>query len=309
MLKTLKILPGVHQKPDATAAEIDGALAGARAEIEAAERAGAEADAAYRDGLLRLEEPELEKLIADRHTATVRRDRAVALVSALTERLAVLQAAEDQAERRARYDAARNAQAAAAKVLATEYPKLARGLVGVLRTAAEADALARVANEALPDGYERLGSVEGKVRREPNVPSRIVNDETFTAWCGPNGHRLDPDAQAKVKPGPDGVSGTWTPLYSSPVPVTLRRFRRVTTVPEAAGRSVPSLASTLNLPPLRATHTPFWRAEAAENPAGIIAAIDAASPSWGKSAGPAVIYDPEPCTEIIPLDEPADQAA
>ena len=239
----------------------------------------------------------------------MRRDRAVALVSALTERLAVSQAAEDQAERRARYDAARKAQAAAAKVLATEYPKLARGLVGVLRTVAEADALARAANEALPDGVDRLVTVEGMARREPNVPERIVADETFSAWCGPGGHRLDPEAQAKVEPGPNGVSGTWKPFGSPPVSVSLRRFRRVTSVPEALGRSVPSLASTLNLPPLRPTHAAFWTAGATENPAGIIAAIDAASPRWGQSAGPAVIFDPEPRTEIIPLDEPADAAA
>ena len=45
------------------------------------------------------------------------------------------------------------------------------------------------------------------------------------------------------------------------------------------------------------------------NPAGIIAAIDAASPRWGQSAEPAVIFDPETRTEIIPLDEPADAAA
>lgn len=309
MLITLKSLLGVHRKPDATATEIDGALAGARAEIEAAERAGAEADAAYRDGLLRLEEHELEKLIADRQTATVRRDRAVALVAALTERLAVSQAAEDQAERRARYDGARKAQAAAAKVLATEYPKLARGLVGVLRTLAEADALAQSANEALPDGVDVLVTVEGMARREPNVPERIVSDERFTAWCGLGGHRLDPEVQAKVEPGPDGVSGTWKPFGSPPVSVTLRRFRRVTSVPEACGRSAPSLASTLNLPPLRATHAPFWTAGAADGPAGIIAKIDAVSPSWGLSAGPAVIFDPEPRTEVIPLDELADQAA
>lgn len=309
MLATLKTLLGVHRKADANSAEIDAALAGARAEIEAAERVAAEADAAYRDGLLRLEEPELEKLIADRQTATVRRDRAIALVSALSERLAVSQAAEVQAERRARYDAARKAQASAAKVLATEYPKLARGLVSVLRTIAEADALARAANEALPEGVDGLATVEGMARREPNVPERIVADETFTAWCGPGGQRLDPEAQAVVEPAADGVSGTWKPFGSPPVSVTLRRFRRVTSVPEAFGRSLPALASTLNLPPLRPTHAPFWTADAAEAPAGIIAAIDAASPNWGQPAGPAVLFDPEPRTEVILLDEPAADAA
>ncbi|GJE46864.1 hypothetical protein [Methylobacterium soli] len=155
MLKTLKSLIGINQKADAAAAEIEKAPSDARDEIMAAERVNAEADAQYRAGLLSLDDAEAQKIVADKQAATLRQDRAAALVEALSSKLALAQAAEVQARRRRQYFEATKDQAAAAKVLATEYPRLARSLAELLFTVAEADALAQVANEVLLAGVDR----------------------------------------------------------------------------------------------------------------------------------------------------------
>ena len=308
MLKTLRTLIGVHHKGDATAAEIETALAGAHAEISAAEHARAEAVAAYKAGLLALDDDQAQRLVAAREAAELRRDRALALVEALTEKLVAARAAEEQAGRRARYEAAEKAQAAAAKVLAAEYPRQARALAELLRVVAEADALAQDANAELPAGAERLPSVEARVRREPDVPGRVLSQEVFATWCGPSGYRLDPEAAAQVEADKDGTTGTWKPIGHGPIPVTLRRFRRVVTLPEATGRDIAPLAASLNLPPLRATSTPYWLADGASSPCGILARLAELAPTWGKRVGPAVLYEPAPETEIIPLDDAAQAA-
>lgn len=308
MLKTLRSLIGVHQKGDATAAEIEAALAGAHAEISAAERAEAEAVAAYKAGLLALDDDQAQRLVAAREAAELRRDRAGALVEALTEKVAAARAAEDQAGRRARYEAAGKAQAAAAKALAAEYPRHAQALAELLRVVAEADALAEDANAELLAGAERLPSVEARVRREPNVPGRVLSDAVFTAWCGPNGYRLAPEAAAQVEADAAGTTGTWKPIGHDPIPVTLRRFRRVVSLPEAVGRDIASLAASLNLPPLRATSTPYWLADGASSPRGILARLADLAPTWGKRVGSAVAFEPSPETEIIQLDVAASAA-
>lgn len=66
MLKTIKALIGVTQKGDASTAELEAALDGARTEIEAAERDRAAAEKAYQDGLLSLDEAALAKLVLPR---------------------------------------------------------------------------------------------------------------------------------------------------------------------------------------------------------------------------------------------------
>lgn len=309
MFKTLRSLIGVHHKGDATVAEIETALAGAHAEISAAEHARAEAVAAYKAGLLALEDEQAQRLVADREAAELRRDRALALVEALTEKLTSTRAAEEQAGRRAAYEAADKAQAAAVKVLAADYPRHARALAELLRVVAEADALAEVANADLPDGADRLLSVEGRVRREPDMPARIASDEAFSAWCYSSGQHVHADDQGTLTPNSDGRTGTWKPFGGgTPVPVSLRRFRRVVTLPEAPGRDIASLAATLNLPPLRATSMPYWPAGGADGPRGILARLAELAPGWGKRVGAGVLYEPAPETKIIPLDDAASAA-
>lgn len=308
MLATLKSLISVHQKANATTAEIEAALAGARDEMAAAMRVRDSAAAAYRDGLLSLDVATLHQLTADQSAAIIRGDRATALVEALTGQLAAAQAAEDQMQRRERYDAAAKARSTAAKVLATEYPKHARALAGLLRTVAEADALVEGANEALPAGVERLTSTEGEVRRYPGTPGRVLKEESFTRWCRPDGSELFHTDQPKVEVNADGVSGTHRSDHHPPITVHLRRFSKVTRIPEGYPTNIASLAATLNLPGLNARHVPFWRYGAAELPAGIVARLDEDAPLWGKLVGP-VDAEPAAVTEILPLDEPADRAA
>ena len=310
MLKTLRSLIGTARKPDVTSAEIETALAGARAEITAAEQAKADAEKAYKAGLLALNDEQADALMATMELAARNRDRAIAVVEALTERLGETRAAEDQAGRRTRYEAAAKAQAAAAKVLAAEYPKLARALVEVLRTVAAADVLAEAANQDLPDGVESLTSVETRVRTEKGEPARITAQEDFSTWCRLGGTRLHPDDAPQVKPNPDGHTGIWKPIGGDPVPVVLHRFRRITHLSDAPGLRASTLASTLNLPGLRAAHSPFWLArDDIHRPASIVAAIEASAANWGQARGRTVMWDPTTHVEIVPLDEPASAAA
>ncbi|QRE78259.1 hypothetical protein [Methylobacterium aquaticum] len=185
MLKTLKSLIGVVRAPDAPSSELESALASAEAQVTAAAGEVSEAEAAYQAGLLDSDDAGLARLRSAREAASVKQERAAALVTALRQRIAAVQVQEDEAGRRERYAAAKRASAAAGKVLATEYPRLARDLVAVLRQVAEADLLVIAANEALPAGAERLFPTEALVRREPDTPERVLKDEIFTAWCGP----------------------------------------------------------------------------------------------------------------------------
>lgn len=306
MLKTLRSFIGTARKADATSAEIETALAGARAEITAAEQAKAEAEKAYKAGLLALEDDQADALMATMELAARNRDRAIALVEALTERLGEARAAEDQAGRRARYEAAAKAQAAAAKVLAAEYPKHARAIMGLLRGIAEADALARAVNEVLPAGLEPLPyTAEQRVRSAPDRPGGVQSEETFSAWCWPGGEQLCPEHVAQVEADEGAMQGLWKSRTQPPKPVVLRRFRRVTSSYDTPGVRAPALAATLSLPGLHARHLAFWRAGQEEHPSSIVAAIDAAAPLWGKEFGPVVQFEPTTSTRIVPLDEPA----
>jgi len=311
MLSTLKSLIGVRLQADAASHEIEAALASARDEVAAATRDRAAAEAAYRDGLLSLEVADLQQLTTEQSVAVIRRDRAAALVEVLAGKLADAQAIEEQGRRRARYDAAAKAQAAAGKVLVSEYPKLARALVGVLRTVAAADLLAQEANEHLPDGVERLISVEGQVRREKNIPQRVLSDEKEHAWCRENGMRLDPIDLKDLVVDVGGTTGTVPSRIqgAAPVPVRVRSFRRFTAIPEAMGKNARPLASTLNLPGLRPSHHDFWRADAASSPGGVIQHLDEVEPQWGKSVSSTVQDEESPRTHVILLDEPANRAA
>lgn len=311
MFATLKSLISVHQKTDATSTEIEAALAGARDEMATAMRDRDTAKAAYDDGLLKLDVPALHQLTNDQSAAVIRRDRAAALVEALTKQLAGAKTAEDQVQRRERYDAAVKARTLAAKVLATEYPKHARALAGVLRTIAEADVLVQAANEALPTGTESLSRTEDEVRRFPGTPGRVLEEKTISLWCYPDGSTLHDANQVDVVLNADGVSGTYQPkhpAHSPPVTLHLRHFRKVKRIPGGYSETVTPLAEKLNLPELHALHVPFWKYGAETRPAGIIKWLDERAPLWGKRVRPTE-DSRDVVIEILPLDEPANRAA
>ena len=132
LAKDLASLVGIARK-ETDSATIEAALIEARSQIEAATREREAAEAAYRDGLLDSSQVELEKRLAEKAAATVRLDRAEALVAALTQRLTMAREEQDRARRKAIHDDTTKCNAIRAR-LPAEYRTHALAIRNLLRT-------------------------------------------------------------------------------------------------------------------------------------------------------------------------------
>jgi chromosome segregation ATPase len=163
------ILEFLRRASKASAAELRGAL-----EQAATESAGVEAELgrlerARRSLLLEGTDAELEKHDHAIGSARRARDRAITAKAELEQQLAAAIDREAVAALDAERDAAEREAQAVAKALATDYPKLARGLVSLLKRLEAAEEEVKRVNRKLADAgrEERLKTVETRALPHP----------------------------------------------------------------------------------------------------------------------------------------------
>jgi len=211
-------------------------LSEAHAQVEAAIRDRDAADTAYRGGLLDVSEADLEALLREKGAATVRLDKAEALVVAFNTRIAAVRESEARVVRQAIYDDA-VAKAAAIKArLPGEYTRHALAIRHLLRDLCEAEAAIVRAGEEASD-FPPIASPEIELRAPHGLAEEIVEQETILLWCMDG--RTDPlpnDRQSKVRRSADhfdrGIlympsgGGPYTPTTALTVECTLRPYTR-----------------------------------------------------------------------------------
>ena len=169
-------------KDGASAAELDAGIIEAREAVKHAEGQAAEANRAYRAGLLSLDESALQKLVEAQTAANVRRDRAQAIVQALSEKLAEARNAEAETDRCRAYEAAKQAAQAAVKTL-NAYPGLVDQFIRLMREVNEAEMAVEAVNRDLPRGATAIASPEIAVRGIPPLPRKVLHEETVLLWA------------------------------------------------------------------------------------------------------------------------------
>jgi hypothetical protein len=149
MFESLKALIGTARAKSAPSADLAAAVPEARREVEAAERAEAAAASAYAEGLLRLDDRELQALIDGRTRAKIRRDRAQMLLSTLETNLSAAREAEAIAALTTERAVVERELTTISGLIRTEYPKLATALVAMLERLEAADTAITAVNEKL----------------------------------------------------------------------------------------------------------------------------------------------------------------
>ena len=268
-----KIRGALSGKAAPTSAALFDLLTGARAELADAEHRLADAEAGRADAVLG---GDAARTAARASLAAARDDRddAAAAVAALEVRHAEALTAEEEADRRACYDAALALRDAAARRLRKDYPRISRDLVDLIRTVYTADAAVETVNGALPKGAEPLISSESLVRDIPGRPARVVSEEIIEEWTREGLDRPAVDVELRgleidEKTG-DGIIRTEVPYQhddrtGKPVMyVTIhhykrRRFLKTVTLPAGNTRWGERFYN-LTLPGLRSIDPPYIRA-------------------------------------------------
>ena len=260
MMKTIRNLLGLAQREDATSGELAPSLPAAEAELAAAQEAAAAADAAYRTAMLTADNVALRKLRDDCTDAAIRIDRANELIKVLRERFSDAQAREEQARRVEVYQAAKRQAEEARSALIEMYPAFAGGLADLLRGVAEAEIAVANANADanLPRGAAPLQGVEHTVRDDVGTPEEILSEEDVVIWCRPGDLRHDSVGQEYVRF--TGNRRGYVQSSNGPAEHLVPRTFTVTRYIPAYSADAPyALATTLNLPGLKAGDPAYFR--------------------------------------------------
>lgn len=142
----------------------------------------------------------------------------------LEERLAAALADEEEATRRAQYDAALGYRDAARSRSKKDHPKLNQGLCDLQSFIADANRKIAIVNNRLPKGAAPLDDVEA-FRDVPGSPREVVKEETFQQWCYVGGGVLGERAVSEVKADKEGGHFIVNDLAER-VPVVQVDFRR-----------------------------------------------------------------------------------
>jgi hypothetical protein len=146
------------------------------------------------------------------------------------------------------------------------YPEAAQKIVGILETAARAEAAIAAANGALPAGSTPLPSVEQSVRGLPGLPRKDVRVTETDTWCfarGTGKSEVEPRDIGNIESA-DGVTGilarrTHTgATWDHPVPVHKRVRRRVDYMESWSAYRPEPLAATITLPGLLPGQCAVW---------------------------------------------------
>lgn len=260
------------------------ALEKAKVELEAAEAAVVAAKTAYDDGLLTSDKKTLRVLLDDATEAGIEVDQVKARIAKLEREHEKAIEAEAENVRQQQYDKAKELVEAARKKLPS-YEKAALQIRDVLRSIAEADMAVELANESLPAGAARLEKAED-IRSTRQLYREDLKHETVELWAGVGDQRtpipdhlqrqVNPDARPRAGVASNGevaFTGRVRTDGGGTLEVVKRRFIRTKYLPDRSGWHAPSLAASVELPPLAAGSSPFWSA-VSHPPHSILAALD-----------------------------------
>lgn len=175
MSKNLSDLVAIFKRPSAKAAELDLALSDARLALDEAEARKLRAERSYTAGLLDAGDAELQKLRSSREDAILGRDRAAALVSSLEARLTETRIAEEAAAFRAERNELDARAARIAERIKTDYPRLARELVNLLKDIGPTDRQIIAMNSRIAtrnDGTPLIVDVQSRGLPQPRARMR-----------------------------------------------------------------------------------------------------------------------------------------
>lgn len=242
-------LIAIATKSKTTSAEIQTALAGARALIMAATAEHDQAEADYRAGLLTMNESQLQSVADAKAKAIIRRDRATALVETLEARLAETTEAEAATGRKTAYEDAQAQAQRAAALLRERYPALCEQMCALLREVYTAEAAVIAANQKLPADAQPLQGPEFMARGTPGRDRRVVSEATVELWARPDGtqpaanqHAIVglEDGTGQIPKGPMALQGSGR--------FVKRQFIRREIVPARRTHMPAALANHLALP-------------------------------------------------------------
>lgn len=242
-------LIAIATKSKTTSAEIQTALAGARALIMAATAEHDQAEADYRAGLLTMNESQLQSVADAKAKAIVRRDRVEALISTLEARLAETAETEAATGRKTAYEDAQAHAQRAAEMLRERYPALCEQMCALLREVYAAEAAVIAVNRDLPAGAAELQGPEFLARGTRGRDRRIVSEETVELWARPDGtqpwanqHSIVEleDGSGQIPKGPMALQGSGR--------FVKRQFIRREIIPAQRAHVPAALATQLALP-------------------------------------------------------------
>ncbi|CDX22111.1 hypothetical protein MPL3356_390151 [Mesorhizobium plurifarium] len=298
ILKSMRGQPKTVEQLQATLDALD---------IEGLEAAAENLEVERRRVLLDGTDKDLEAIEAKIASANRDIERAYAAKTELTKRLEAAKAAATESELRARYDAAKAQADAAGKMLRKEYPELAKRLVSLIRTLAEADVAVEEANRQLPADAPPLLPAEILVRRRPGTNEKIISEKEVSLWV--HAGTVTPfaeDRQAEADQREKDYAANWNGLPPDGViqvgssRVVKRRFIRKTYVPRGNAMLHTPLAS-IELPGLVGGDPPFWDQfrVSVQSPRSILARLQELATL--KPAPPAEAG--QPVVELIPIAE------
>lgn len=261
---------GLKRKPSSKIPSSEIALAVARAALEASLRRLDESTDRYKIALAADDRDAALAARREEGDAAVERDLATARVERLEAELAQARAAEAEAERRMRYEAAKKARDAAADRLRKDYPRLARELGALLAEVAASDEAVRGANSDRPADAPDLLPAECIVRNRAGAPEKILKRERIEEWAyEASGERVGDAAGYRLPPA--GDRGVLVPPGGGrTIGVVKRPFNRVTFFPAQPPRFADQLLAAVRLPGLHVDDLPIYppepaaRADAAE---------------------------------------------
>ncbi|CDX39196.1 hypothetical protein MPLA_290070 [Mesorhizobium sp. ORS 3359] len=256
ILKSMRGQPKTVEQLQATLDALD---------IEGLEAAAENLEVERRRVLLDGTDKDLEAIEAKIASANRDIERAYAAKTELTKRLEAAKAAATESELRARYDAAKAKADAAGQKLQREYPELAKRLVSLIRTLAEADVAVEEANRQLPADAPPLLPAEIVVRRRPGTNEKIISEKEVSLWCHANSWDLFAEnRQAEADAREKEHAANWNGLPPDGIihvngghRVQKRRFLRRTYIPSSGAIPHSPLAS-IELPGLVGGDPPFW---------------------------------------------------
>lgn len=178
-----------------------------------------------------------------------------AIMAEVERRHAAAVKADEQDRRRGLYDVAKAEADAAALALSRTYPKLAAGMVAMLKDLAKAQAAVALVNGQLPDGVAALVDPEMAARGVPGSAREIVSEEDVDLWSQLD---METPVDAAFQAGiysldkADGTPSGWGRRSGDLEPCyRLRRFRKVTYREPQNGDWPLPLAAALQLPAVR----------------------------------------------------------
>ena len=247
------------RRPTSTTAQLADALADARkADVEAlaaVERQVAAVAAGYLD-------PDEKRAAARSRLADLRADAedSSLVLAEAKRRHAAAVAADEQDRRRAVYAGAKQLADDAALELAKTYPRLAAGMIALLKDLAVAQQSVDAANADLPDGVMPLMDPEMAARGAFGLPGEVVSDEWVEAWGRVDlGVPVDESFRGEIYDCGSGCGKRVVPDHKKgsasmgdPTPnFRRRRFHKIVTREAENGDWPIPIAAALQLPAIR----------------------------------------------------------